>query len=201
MNGWLYRNVVTGTAPCGAVNSSNATLNVTPQPVITASPFTSLLPGRTTTLSVPSSPNVTYQWYLNGNLIPGATGNSIVVNVNQLGNYHVVVTSTSPGGTSCTSAIQNIKDSVSSKFFIFPSPNDGRYTVSYYNSNGGTTNRTITVFDAKGSKVYHAKISVSGPYTLIDVDMRKAQAGIYIVVLRDLNGNEIARGRVLIAGK
>ena len=201
MNGTRYRNVVSGTAPCAAVTSNETTLNVTPQPVITASPFTSLLPGRTTTLSVPSSPNVTYQWYLNGNLIPGATGNSIVVNVNQLGNYHVVVTNTSPGGTSCTSALQNIKDSVSSKLFIFPSPTDGQFTVSYYNTGGGSTSRTVTIYDSKGAKVYNAKVSISGPYTLIIIDMRKAQAGIYIVVLRDLNGNEIARGRLLITGK
>jgi hypothetical protein len=197
MNGYLYRNVVSGTAPCGPVNSSNATLSVTPQPVITASPYTSLFPGRTTTLSVPSSPNVTYAWYLNGILIPGATSNSIVVNVMQLGNYHVVVTSTSPGGTSCTSAIQNIKDSVSNKFFIFPSPNDGQFTVSYYNTGGGSTSRTVTVYDSKGAKVYNAKFAISGPYTLMSIDIRRAQAGIYYVVLGDVTGNKIAEGKVM----
>jgi hypothetical protein len=198
MNGYKYRIVVSGTAPCSPVTSNETTLLVTPQPVIQVTGPTSLLPGRTATLSVPNLPNVTYAWYLNGVLVPGATGSSITVNVNQLGNYHVVVTSTTPGGTSCTSEIQNIKDSVSNRLFIFPSPNEGQFTVSYYNTGGTNTSRTITIYDSKGTKVYSGKFPISGPYTLIGIDMRDAMGGIYHVIVRDVNGKQLAVGKVMI---
>ncbi|HYC39374.1 MAG TPA: T9SS type A sorting domain-containing protein [Chitinophagaceae bacterium] len=200
MNGYVYRVVITGTAPCGAVTSNSTALNVTPQPVISASGPTSLLPGRSTTLSVnvTPAPNLTFAWYLNGNLISGATGNSVVATVTELGNYRVIVTNTSPGGTSCTSELFNVKDSVSTRFFIFPSPNSGRYTVSYYNTGGTTKTRSVTVYDSKGSQVYNGRFSVTGPYTLLNIDMRDAQSGVYYVVLRDAGGKEIARGKVMV---
>ncbi|HYC39375.1 MAG TPA: zinc-dependent metalloprotease family protein [Chitinophagaceae bacterium] len=197
MNGYRYRNVVTGTAPCGSVNSTDATLNVTPQPVISAAGPTSLLPGRMTTLSVNvnPAPGLTFTWELNGSPIPGATGNSVVATVNALGNYRVIVTSATG---SCTSQLFNVKDSASTRFFIFPSPNNGRFTVSFYNADGTTKSRTVTVYDSRGAKVYNSRFSVSGPYTLLNIDIRDAMRGVYHVVLGDAAGNKIADGRVLI---
>ena len=199
MDAYQYRAIVTGVAPCESVTSGNATLNVTPQPAITAAPFTSLLPGRTTTLTVnvTPTPNLTFAWYVNNVLIPGATSNTIDADVTQLGAYHVVVTSTT-NMTSCTSMIQNITDSVSNRLFIFPSPNAGQFTVSYYNESGASTGRTVTIYDSKGRRVYTRKFTVSGPYTLIPIDIRPANSGIYYVVVGDNSGKKIIEGKVLI---
>jgi hypothetical protein len=202
MNGNLYRVVITGAAPCGSVNSAGAALNVTPQPVITASPFTSLLPGRSTTLSVNVSPapDLTFAWTLNGNPLAGATGNSVVATVTDLGNYQVTITNTTTG-VSCQSQVRNIKDSASSKLFIFPSPNNGQFTVSYYNPTGASTSRTVTIYDSRGARVYNRRFTISGPYTLIPVDLRPAQGGIYQVVVGDAGGNKLISGKVMVAAQ
>lgn len=202
MNGYLYRCVVTGTPPCGSVNSTSASLNVTPQPVITAAPYTSLLPGRITTLTVnvAPAPGLTFTWTLNGTLITGATGNTVNATVNELGNYQVTITNTSTG-VSCLSQIQNIKDSASNKLFIYPSPNNGQFTVSYYNASGASTSRIVTIYDSKGRQVFNRRFNISGPYTLIPVDIRPAQGGIYHVVVGNANGNKLISGKVMITAQ
>ncbi|MBK9486941.1 MAG: hypothetical protein IPO01_17690 [Chitinophagaceae bacterium] len=55
MNGYQYRAIVTGAAPCAAQTSRVATLTVNPLPVIviSAAPYTSLLPGLQTTCLQP----------------------------------------------------------------------------------------------------------------------------------------------------
>lgn len=197
MNGNLYRCIVAGAAPCGSLNSNNATLNVTPQPVITASPYTSLLPGQTTTLSVnvAPAPGLTFVWSLNGTVIPGATGNSVTATINQLGNYQVVVTNSSG---SCQSSIVNITHAVSSRLFIFPSPNDGQFNVTYYNNGGASTQRRIIIVNADGQLAYDKVFNISGPYTLLNIDMQRAATGIYVVEVFDNSGKKLAEGKVHI---
>ncbi len=91
-----------------------------------------------------------------------------------------------------------IDAAASNKFFIFPSPNDGQFTVSYYNETGTNTSRTITVFDSKGAKVYNSKFPVSGAYTLLSVNIKPAQRGVYYVVIGDAAGKKLAEGKILI---
>lgn len=195
MNGNQYRCTVIGSAPCGSLNSNSATLNVTPQPVITASPYTNLLPGQTTTLSVnvAPAPGLTFAWFLNGTLIPGATGNSVTATISSLGSYRVVVTNSAG---SCQSSLFTVDASISSKLFIFPSPNDGQFSVSYYNNGGASTQRRIVIVDSKGSMVYSRQFSISGPYTLLNVDMPQASTGIYVVEVFDNGGKKLAEGKV-----
>lgn len=203
MGGNQYRCVISGTAPCGSANSSAATLNVTPQPAITVSPLTSLLPGQVTTLTVNVSPGpgITITWQLSTDggttwtTIAGATGSSVTADINKLGRYRVIVTNATG---SCTSQPVTITYSISSHLFIFPSPNDGRYTVSYYNSSGSATQQQIMVFDSKGAAVYGRKFNVTGPYTLLNIDMQGANTGIYIVVVGDAQGKKLAEGKVHI---
>jgi hypothetical protein len=96
------------------------------------------------------------------------------------------------------SPVVSIIAAVSPRLFIFPNPNDGRFTVSYYNVGGVSTSRTVTVFDSKGSKVYAAKFAVSGLYTLMNVDLQAAESGIYYVVVSDASGKRLAEGKVLV---
>jgi hypothetical protein len=87
---------------------------------------------------------------------------------------------------------------VSDRLFIFPSPNNGQFTVSYYNASGANTNRTVTVYDSHGAQVYNSKFGISGPYTLLPINLGAAQSGVYIVVVGDTNGKKLIEGKVLV---
>jgi hypothetical protein len=84
----------------------------------------------------------------------------------------------------------------SDNLFIFPSPNDGRFTVSYYNNGGASTKRSIVIFDSKGSMVFNSQFNINGSYTLIPIDLRTNNTGIYHVIVGDANGNKLATGKV-----
>jgi hypothetical protein len=82
--------------------------------------------------------------------------------------------------------------------FIFPSPNDGQFTVSYFNNGGASTNRSVIIYDSHGAKIHQQKFSITGPYTLLDIDVRPALTGIYYVVITDANGKKLAEGKVVV---
>ncbi|MFN8242996.1 MAG: zinc-dependent metalloprotease family protein [Ferruginibacter sp.] len=201
MNNNQYRCVVTGLAPCGSLNSTAATLTVSPRPAVTltAAPFTKLLPGLTTTITATVTPSTGYTnaWTWNGAPLPGVS-NSYVVDVNGLGVYTVVSTI----GT-CISepASITIGDSASSRLFVYPSPNDGRFTVSYYSPGASASNKTnqrLAIFGPDGKRVYNVEYPVTQPYQLLKVDLRNTGAGIYNIILFEANGNAIKTGRAVV---
>lgn len=203
LSGNQYRCQLT-TATCTTpVNSSAATLTVRQLPMVTfsAAPLTSLLPGKVTTLTANPSQStggtLSTVWFFNNNQVPN-TGNTRQVNIEQIGTYRVRVQETFGSGLTCTNQSPDvvIDAQVSNKLFIFPSPNDGRFTVSYYNNGGASTQRRIVVVDAKGAKVYERQFNIAGPYTLLPIDLRNASRGIYIVLVGDAAGNKLAEGKV-----
>lgn len=198
MNGYLYRTTVTGSAPCGAISSSSASLTVSAQPTVTlsVSPYTKLLPGLTTTITASVNPptGFTTVWTRNGTPI-SVTGNAATVSVNELGLYSVVATI---GSCISVPATVTIGDSVSSKLFIYPSPNNGKFTVAYYNQGGSSTKQIVTIYSSKGEKVYNNEFLVTQAYQLLNIDLRKYSAGVYYVILSDASGKKIKTGEVLI---
>ncbi len=202
MNGNLYRAVVTGAAPCSIVNSASATLTVSPQPLVTltAAPYTRLLPGRTTVITASVNPLLPFTavWTLNGTPITATAGNTYTADVDHLGTYTVIATI----GT-CTSLPASIiiADSVSTKLWIYPSPNDGVFTVSYYTPGATPANKLaqrLTIYDTQGRLVYRKDLTITQAYNLEKVDMRRNKGGLYYVVLRDANGKQIKTGEVVI---
>ncbi|MEP7256192.1 MAG: T9SS type A sorting domain-containing protein [Ferruginibacter sp.] len=213
MTGNQYRCVVAGTAPCVAANSAAATLTVSPRPVVTlsAAPYTKLRPGLpvnppvlnmvTTTITasvVPNTGSISWSWTLNGTALPAVTGNSTIVDLNHLGVYTVVATL-----GSCVSAPVSIiiGDSASSTLFIYPSPNNGKFTISYYSPGASSNTKTkqqINIYDSKGRRVLSKEYDVVQPYQLHEIDMRQMGGGVYYVVLREANGNKIRTGEVVI---
>jgi hypothetical protein len=175
-------------------------VNARPTVSLSASPFTSLLPGRTTTLTatiVPSAAGFNISWYRNGVLIPGVTGTTYTADVTRLGDYRVDIVNILTGCNN-QSQLLTIKDSASTKLFIFPSPNNGQFTVAYHNSAGGSTSRTVKVYDAHGALVYNSKFTITGPYTLMNINLGAAQAGVYLVVIGDASGKKLKEGKVLV---
>jgi extracellular elastinolytic metalloproteinase len=200
LNANRYRAVLSN-AICTAPATSNAailTVNARPTVTLSASPYTKLLPGLLTTITatiLPSASGFTISWFRNGTQIPGITGTTYIADISKLGDYRVNIVNTVTGCNN-QSTLLTISDSASSRLFIYPSPNDGTFKVAYYNSGGLSTKRTIAIFDSKGSEVYYRQFDISGGYTLLDIDMRTANTGIYNVVVGDANGKKLATGKV-----
>lgn len=193
-------------ATCTAPSvSGSALLTVRQLPTVglTVAPLTSLLPGQTTTLTATPSTStggvLTTNWFKNGTTFAN-TGNSYNVNIENTGNYQATIQETFSSGLVCSnqSPFVVIDATASSKLFIFPSPNNGQFSVSYYNTDGTATSRTVTVFDSKGANVYQARFQVTGPYTLLNVDIQSAQRGIYYVIVGDATGKKLAEGKVVV---
>lgn len=199
-NGYKYRAVLSVAACSNSANSGAATLTVNDLPtvILAAAPYTELYPGISTTVSASVSPNAaTYQWYLNGVLIPGATGSSIPVDVDGFGDYTVTVTDIN--GCTNTSASKTISEKANDVLFIYPSPNTGQFQVRYYNLKGNSINpRILNIYDSKGARVYSKTYSLTEPYSKMAVDMSHYSSGIYRVELSDRNGKRIKTGSVII---
>jgi len=91
MNGYRYRAIITGT--CAPIDTTvTDTLKVTARPSvsITAQSSTVICPTDSVSLNGTYAAGLTYAWYLNNNVINGATHDTI--RVNPAGNYKIGVT-------------------------------------------------------------------------------------------------------------
>ena len=205
LSGTTYRALLSNSACSTPVvsNSSVFTVRQTPTVGLSAAPLLSLTPGQTTTLtatpSVQTTGVLTTSWFKNGAAITN-TGNTRIINVENTGAYQVKIQEVFTGGLTCAnqSAIVTIEATPSDKLFVFPTPNDGQFTVSYYNNGGNNTTRSVTVYDSRGTRVKVKTFSVSGPYTLLSLDIRPAQKGIYYIVVGDANGKVLARRNIAV---
>jgi subtilisin-like proprotein convertase family protein len=200
MSGYMYRVVINGAAPCAPATSFQAVLTVNPLPVvvISAAPYTSIFPGLTTTLTSTVSPNAAaiYTWLRNGAAVPGASTGTLNVTVDGLGTYQLRVQDVN--GCIGTSNTITIKDSASAKCFIYPNPTSGKFQVRYHSAANNILPRTLTVYDAKGDRVFTQLYSIGRPYDRMDVDMRAYGKGLYWVEIGDANGSRLSMCRVVI---
>lgn len=200
-NGNRYRCVITA-APCGSVNSGAAILTVNPLPTVavTAAPVTSLIPGRTTTLTATSIAGATYSWSRNGATVAGITGNTNTVNIDGVGSWRATVT---VNGCSNTSNEVFISSEASERLWIYPNPSaDGQIQVRLFNNSGISGEvRTVSVFNTAGQKVAEKTFTLlaSGiPYQRLDMDLGKIAAGTYIVRVHDQSTGRVSSGMVVI---
>lgn len=188
---------------CNVTACASVTVSTNAQPTISiaASPYTSLMPFMTTTLTAtvnPASPSNVMTWYRNGNVVPGATGTSLVVGVDGLGLYTARVT-TGPGCTALSNAV-NIKDSINNRLFITPNPNNGRFQVRYY---AGAMQlgflRHLVIYSENGQRVFDKTYPITAPYSAMDIDATYLSKGFYMVMLTDAFGKEVlATGKLII---
>jgi hypothetical protein len=206
LNGNRYRCIVSNSTCTATATSNSALLTVRAVPTVglTATPVISLLPGQTTTLTATPSAStggtISTNWTQNSQPYTPSSNLSNVAAINDLGTYQVGIRETWPSGLFCSALSQTvtITASVSNRLFIFPSPNDGNFTVSYYYSGSSASARVINIYDGKGALVYRESFSVAGPYTLLPIDLRNAARGIYYVVVGDASGNKLIQGKVHI---
>jgi hypothetical protein len=193
MNNNKYR-VVAVADPCG-VTTNAALLSVLPSPAVTlsATPYHSLLPNLHTTLTATSIPTgTTYNWYKNGVLVTGVNGNTLTVNYADKGTYTVK----DMNGCDNISNSINILDSLSNTLFVYPNPNNGQFTVQYFNGNN-SQKRTVTLFDSKGARVYVQEYNMNSGFDVMEVVVKKLSAGTYMLLLTDGNGVKIATTKIV----
>jgi hypothetical protein len=58
--------------------------------------------------------------------------------------------------------------------------------------------RTITMYDAKGARVYRKAFNVSTSYEVMNVNVEQLSRGVYTLVLSDASGVTLATGKVVI---
>jgi hypothetical protein len=215
MNGYFYRAIITGAAPCASDTTRQALLTVNPLPTIVlslspATPWSSLFPGLRTRINSTVTPAVgsTFTWIRNGvdlsnpaqGVVSGLGTGSILVDVDGLGTYTLRVTDVN--GCTNTSTPPNgsitIKDSASGKCFIYPNPTSGQFEVRYYSTVNNIVPRSLTVFDAKGDRVFTKLYPIGRPYDRMPVDMRIYGKGLYWVEVSGTNGERLTMCRVVI---
>jgi len=200
LSAYRYRVIVAG-VPCGSVTSSVATLTVNPLPsaVLVAAEYNRLTPYVNTALFTTVSPagNYTYQWKKDAATLAGATGASLPVNVDGFGEYDVTVTNAVTGCSVTTNKVR-ISDSASNMVFVYPNPSSGQFQVRYYRSTNADNAYSVTVFDSKGGKVFYKQFPIAAPYSRMDVNLKNATAGIYMLEVRDAKGKRLASSGVMI---
>ncbi|RYE22693.1 MAG: T9SS type A sorting domain-containing protein [Sphingobacteriales bacterium] len=190
---------VTGTAAGNCSGTATITVTVNQPPVVTLSATqTELEPGDSAIITASANPAATtFQWFRNGQLLPGETGNTITVYDNETGAY----TASAVGANECTgvSSILEIVPADLDVTFISPNPNNGRFIVRYPNLNTTATSRAVLVYDAKGARIFHKvyPISQGTMVEIMEVDLRNVSKGIYLVALVE-NGKKVKSGKILV---
>ncbi len=196
MNTNTFRCVVTGL--CTIVNSGAATLFVNPLPTISIAAITlnALQPTQSTNVvATVNPPGGSFVWTRNGTNI-GVSGPTVgPLTVDNLGTYLAVYTD--PNGCQVTSSSLVISALASDNIWIYPNPNNGQFSVRYYNQSGESA--TIRVFNALGQVVYQKATATGTPYSLTNVTLPATIAnGVYVVKVMGANGKELAAKRIIV---
>ncbi len=137
-----------------------------------------------------SSTSSTYQWYLDGQPIVGATSQTYTATQN--GSYSVVV-----AGNTCPSEVVTIGSAginqINNNYFftIYPNPNDGNFNISF-NINTRETYK-LELKNSLGALVYQELlIDFSGDYTK-QLDVTKYGKGIYMISLTNTKNGTVKK--------
>jgi len=84
----------------------------------------------------------------------------------------------------------SVNDFSFSNFSLYPNPNNGNFAVEF-NSNT-TDDINISVFDIRGRKVFDQNYLNNGNFSQ-NIDLKDAQAGIYLVVIKDGEHSQIRK--------
>ena len=171
---------VTMTSSNTCVTSSTAVANPLTM-VVNPSPAAATISQNANVLT--SSSSTGNQWYLNGNLIAGATSQNYTATQN--GTYTVVVTS---GGCSSAASAGSVINGIAAiveldpyVFSIFPNPSQGDFSVSF-KANLDETYK-LKVFNEAGQLVYENAIDNQNGQIVKAVQLGKVASGIYNVTL------------------
>jgi PKD repeat protein len=187
----------------GCKDSTSRDVRVDPSPTATliVAPYRSIHPGLLTTISASIAPTGTYKyaWYRNNQLISNETTTAVDSIGYRLwsGAYKMTVENLPPQlPCAYTTPELVIGDSVSSKLFIYPNPNNGQFRVTYYSPTN--TRYQVVVMDMKGAVLYRKPHEVTNRYQLIDINLQGASSGLYLLQIQDPIGKQLASGQLVI---
>ena len=184
-NAGVYTLLTTNANGCSASANTTVVVNVIPEtPVVTQN-------GMVLTSSAPAG----NQWYYNGTLIPGATGQTYTVTHNT-GWYWVMVTL-----NGCSSPISNKvwvevvgvpEMPASASFTIYPVPSNGAFTAAINYPVDDIF--TITIYNQLGEQIYILRdVATTGGKLDTQIDLRPIANGMYTVVFTNSSYKVVKR--------
>jgi PKD repeat protein len=183
-----YTAVLTTTNATGSSSTQIAiTVDSIPAPVIT---------GNGSLLSTSAPAGSTFQWFLNGAPITGATDSTYQAPADS-GTYTVTVTS--PAGCTGTSPAF-VKLSVGNTlrnagYELFPNPNKGVFTIRSGSLKADQV--TVTCYDATGRQLRQEVLKVANNRLRASVDWSNLPRGVYTVSVQ-APGMAAAQGSIII---
>jgi PKD repeat protein len=169
---------VTGTDVNGCIGTASVTVNVFAPNVPTVSQTG-------TTLTASSA--VSYQWYFNGNPMPGETNQTL--NVTQNGTYTVETvdvngcTNTSTGFTVANIGIKDV--TMNASITIYPNPNNGSFEVK--GNVDSKSEYTLELRNMLGQLIQLETIKNTSSFNRA-FSMETNDAGVYFIIIRNTEG-------------
>ena len=180
---------VSGSNECGpGVSSPNFNVMVNPSPV------TPVITSHGDTLT--SSANSGNQWYLDGVIIPGATGKQHIAVYS--GHYTVIVTvydcSSAPSNSILVLPVAIRVEKADKTFDVYPNPSTGEFNLQIKTLKSEVFN--IEIYNNLGSLVWERQeVQVNGAFTS-HIALNGSPSGIYMLVFRN-NGNNIVKKLII----
>ncbi len=162
-------------------DSDTVVVNVNPTP-----PVPTITQSNDTLYASPST-GFSYQWYLNGSPISGATNNFYVVPVN--GDYTVVITnglscnSTSAINTYTVTGLTVITDNSLGSIVVVPNPNSGLFVLNL--DIRSEKNLKLYIHNDIGQIVYTQDLSNTGHQQAISMQLSNVESGLYTLTVTD----------------
>jgi hypothetical protein len=153
-------------------------------------------PGQLTSMvaSFTGTPGI-FTWYRNGLVIRTGIQSTISnLNVDSLGIYKVLFRDVN--GCEQTSNEVALTADPSFDFFVYPNPNDGRFTIRFF-AQVLNVQRTVNVYNVSGALVFRKPFVMNSPYERMDVDLTKYASGIYSVALVDADKKVLGSKKVI----
>uniref|UniRef100_UPI0037DCCF5E T9SS type A sorting domain-containing protein n=1 Tax=Hymenobacter sp. B81 TaxID=3344878 RepID=UPI0037DCCF5E len=182
---------------CPASATASVTINATPAtPTLTA---TAQPNGSVLLTATGGGAGASYQFYLNGQPVAGATGATYTVSTaTQNGSYTVVATapnscaSAASNAVTATVVLASAKPLAGSMLSVYPNPTrDGRLTVEL---SGYRKPVQLTVINAVGQVVYRAQVLPAATgLTQQPVDLSTLPTGVYVLRLSTEGGTDTRR--------
>jgi PKD repeat protein len=188
-----YTGFTAGTYPVVVSDANGCTFSTT----VTVSNTGSTPPTPTITQSgliLTSSSATGNQWYLDGVLIPGATGQNYTVSAN--GNYTVVVTIAGcPSATSAVTVVTGVGiNEIRNNPYglsVYPNPNDGNFTISFVSND--KNNYKVEIVNALGQLVYREDVKdFTGMYKK-EMSVVEYGQGVYTISLTNSKNETVKK--------
>jgi hypothetical protein len=169
---------VEGNNICGNGPASSLAVTVNPIP---SAPVITLL-----NYELTSNAPAGNQWYCNGILVQGATGQTYMVPLNNPGWYWTVVTLN--GCSSDTSnhiyvLTEGINDKAAARVTISPVPNDGHFNITIIS--GAEFSYKLEIYNNLGVQINGNRTITGNGTTVTPIDLGPVSSGIYTVVLQN----------------